>query len=423
MYNYENIKEIAKENKRSVKDYLVLSPTNDPFYVGSEGQIAKARWFGEIYKKMGSPEQCHIRRIHYWLVSQKPKYLKPGKESFADIRDKAQKDLDNKKISEFEFENKMKDIVYLNTQNDWSYIVMCAKYARYLGIIPMDNMIDKRNPAPIVNAEFWENESPTEVKDETDAEAIIQDIVKRFYCFNPHNTQKYMIELWCEKSTMNDILEPIARRHGLNFITGLGELSITAVNLLIKRIAESEKPVRIFYISDFDPAGECMPVSVARKIEFLMQDEGLDNDVKLKQIVLTKEQCREFELPRTPIKKTEKRKAGFEDKYGAGATELDALEAVHPGTLKKIIETAVFPYFNFEGWRKSTKLNMKVRNKVNEFLKGKIGDVLEELDLSEYEEPEFEEGEEIEDYEEDWIFDSELDYFDQLINYKRFKGG
>jgi len=31
---------------------------------------------------------------------------------------------------------------------------------------------------------------------------------------------------------------------------------------------QRDHPLRIFYVSDFDPAGQCMPVSAARKIEF-----------------------------------------------------------------------------------------------------------------------------------------------------------
>lgn len=33
--NYESIKKIAAENNLSVKDLLALSPSNDPFYVGT----------------------------------------------------------------------------------------------------------------------------------------------------------------------------------------------------------------------------------------------------------------------------------------------------------------------------------------------------------------------------------------------------
>src|SRR3990167_1246713 len=272
--DYETIKELAKANDISVKDLLALSPNNDPFYVGSAGQMEKAKWFANVYKQMGSPRECHIRRVHYWLVS---KALEKPDGS-----------------------------VYENTEEDWGFLTMCAKYARYAGFVPIENMIDKRNPPAIQYANYWDNDVPTAVKESIDADDIIRSIVDKFYCFNPINTQAYHIELWAEKSTMNDVLEPLARRYSLNLVTGLGELSITAVNSLMKRIEMADKPVRIFYISDFDPAGECMPVSVARKIEFFVRRDELEMGIKLKQIVLTAEQCKKYKLPRTPIKATER---------------------------------------------------------------------------------------------------------------------
>ena len=44
-----------------------------------------------------------------------------------------------------------------------------------------------------------------------------------------------------------------------------------------------------------------------------------------------------YNLPRTPIKDTERRKDKFEQTFGVGATELDALEALHPGELARLL--------------------------------------------------------------------------------------
>lgn len=391
-FDYNSIKEHAKQDKVSVKDYLALTPSNDPFYVGSKGQLEKARWFAKIYEKMGRPQQCHIRRAHYWLVSQKPKYKKPNGED------------------------------YLNTENDWSFLGIASKYSRYAGLIPIENMIDRRNPPPIVNAFHWSDELPSETKGDIDADEIIGSVAFKFDCFNPHNTQPYLIEIFCEKSTMNDVLEPLALKYGFNLVTGLGELSITAVNNLIKRICKARKPVRIFYISDFDPAGECMPISVARKIEYFMRQEDIHQNVKLKQIMLTKEQCLRYELPRTPIKPTEKRKEGFEERHGTGATELDALESLHSGEMKRIITKEILKYFDEDAWDEVIETNRELRNEVSEFLKDKIGNVLEKLDVSKYDKFEPDKGEEIDDSSDNWIYDSELDYFEQIDSYKDFKG-
>jgi hypothetical protein len=58
------------------------------------------------------------------------------------------------------------------------------------------------------------------------------------------------------------------------------------------------------------------------------------------------EQCIEYGLPRTPIKETERRALRFEERFGEGATELDALEALHPGLLREIVLGEVRRYWN-----------------------------------------------------------------------------
>ncbi len=44
---------------------------------------------------------------------------------------------------------------------------------------------------------------------------------------------------------------------------------------------------------------------------------------------LTLDQVQYYQLPRTPIKETERRRGGFEGRYGEDAVELDALEALY----------------------------------------------------------------------------------------------
>src|SRR5262249_25614341 len=114
---------------------------------------------------------------------------------------------------------------------------------------------------------------------------------------------------------------------------------------LIERVLGHERKTRILYISDFDPAGDGMPLSVARKIEFLLRREGLtDVDIRLDPLVLTAQQVARYRLPRKPIKESESRKGRFEARHGSGAVELDALEALHPGELSRIIERRIALY-------------------------------------------------------------------------------
>lgn len=391
--NYEIIKSAAKNAKVKVTDLLALSPSNDPFYCGSPGQLEKARWFGEIYEKMGRPKDVHIRRVHYWLVSQEPKHKTPNGED------------------------------YVNDDRCWGLISVSSKYARYAGIIPMENIVDRRNPPPIENCSNWNHRLPSEVKEETDSEQIIDLITDEFYCFNASKTQPYMLELWCEKSTMNDILEPICSIHGLNLVTGLGELSITSVRLLMERVKASGKPTRIFYISDFDPAGEGMPISVSRKIEYFSSVDQVKRDIKLIPIMLTSKQCIDYKLPRTPIKSSNLRKDEFEERHGAGATELDAMEALHPGTMRELIMRAVNEYFDWQKWNEAIDQNQRLRNHIRNHLTPLVTNLLENVNLQEFDDFDPGIGALVNDDQKKWLYDSSLSYVDQLYKYRDHKSG
>lgn len=86
--------------------------------------------------------------------------------------------------------------------------------------------------------------------------------------------------------------------------------------------------------------------SVEIALEYWIREADLDVDATLDPIVLTPEQCQRYQLPRTPLKETESRAAKFEDRFGSGATELDALEALHPGELRKIVDDEVLRYID-----------------------------------------------------------------------------
>jgi hypothetical protein len=157
-------------------------------------------------------------------------------------------------------------------------------------------------------------------------------------------------------------LLPLGREYGINIATFVGEVSATACKNLVDRAIATGRPVRIFYISDFDPGGRSMPVAAAVKIDFYAKKSGVEDDldVRLIPVALTEKQCIEYELPRTPIKEKELRGAKFEARFGEGATELDALEATHPGVLRQILVEHIEGYYDHD-------LNEDVRNAVARF--------------------------------------------------------
>lgn len=334
-YSYETIKAFAKETGGRITDFLALAPQNDPFYTGTPGDKAQAEWFARIWESAGYDSGVHLRRVHYWTVSQEPPVLMAN------------------------------GLPYQNTEKCWDYLVQASKMARYLGLVRIEQIIDKKNPKPHVHANYDDSAPGYQIH----APNLNEPIIWTMGISNA-NAQPYHLEVWCEKSTMDDVLLPICNAHHANLVTFEGEVSITACYELIERIKESGgKPTRIFYISDFDPAGNSMPVAMARKVEFMHEHYDCDFDIAIRPLALTPDLVADYKLPRIPIKESEKRAARFEEAFGTGAVELDALEALYPGELGSLVSEALDEYYSAEAEEEVTEstkqLKAELRTRIN----------------------------------------------------------
>ena len=321
--NYETIKHLAREVEGiGIADLCALAPANDPFYIGRKSQLAAARWFADLWERFGYSDGVHLRRVHYRIVSQDPPVLRPDGKP------------------------------YENTLKDWAYLGSAGKWARYLDLVSPTAFVDRRNPAAILNADYGGDPTPDYWLDDlwgfsVDTPSFPDLPVLKVDGYTSGNLQPYHVEVWCEKTTMNDVLEPLCERYGVNLVTGAGEMSITSVVDFMARVREADRPARILYVSDYDPAGLGMPISVARKIEFFQRrngDGGLD--IRLQPIVLAADQVAEYSLPRIPVKDSDRRKANWIEHHGAGQVELDALEALRPGELERIVTEAILDYYD-----------------------------------------------------------------------------
>ena len=270
---------------------------------------------------------------------------------------------------------------YENTTNDWNYLCMAGKYARHLGLIDPTAFVDRRNPEPHIfrpndenideNSGFcgWDFSFPAWQLPTIDVNLTggldweLPNIFPVGYEYS-ENLQPYHLEIWIEKSTMDDVLIPLCKRLSVNLVTSVGFMSITSVIELLERVCSSAKPCRIFYISDFDPAGNGMLTAVARQIEYYLESYAPGADIKLNPIVLTAEQVQKYRLPRIPIKESDRRKDNFEQVYGTGAVELDAMEALYPGKLAHIVIENIMQFRDKELFGKVSKAKQEAWDKL-----------------------------------------------------------
>jgi hypothetical protein len=400
MSTYERIKEIAASSGLKVTDLLALAPQNDPFYAGTETDRAQAAWFKMVWQRAGYSTGVHLRRVHYFAVSQSPQLLMHNGSP------------------------------YENTDKCWGYLCQASKMARYLGLVRISDINDNKNPAPHISADYLGIHEPGY----TIYTPNLSDPYVSIQGLDEVDAQPYHLEVWCEKSTMNDVLLPLCRRYNANLATFEGEVSLSACHALTTRIqASGSKPTRIWYLSDFDPAGNSMPVATARKVEYLLAVYKIAADVRLQPLALTTDQVTSYHLPRTPIKASEKRAARFEDAFGEGAVELDALEAIYPGELASIVDEAVSPYYSDEAAQETQRRRDALQEEVDARIAAITGRYQEQIDAlrgmfdelqgitvdaSEYKQERFAPHV---DEPDGWLFDSSRNYVDQIARYKAHK--
>jgi hypothetical protein len=432
---YDEIKELAKAYKATAKDFYYLC--DDPYYMqGNPNERKKGEWFADLYQQYWHTlTDKMVRSLHYAILHHEV-YLPDGKTR------------------------------YINLDAHYEKLLEAAKVARYLGLVPMD-IIDEKKNIPSV---FIPQNKPLP---KLDVDAIYWNAVElEPFPSVPHydltsfpDNQRYHLEIWCEKSYSS--LRDLARKYNAVWQQSQGEQTVECANMLIERRKQYRKPVRVFYISDFDPAGTSMPAAVSRKLEFMLDDirgKHDEPDVKLFNIALTQEQVERYNLPRTPLKSGEKRADVWQAIHGKDAVELNALEAQpqYKGELVRIVEDALKRYNDNElsvrAWRAQGKLAERLEGIQQdvywdhpqlEMLRAEYERVLEEVapklerlnaeiqstweriendleermpDLEEYFEehplPEAEMAQELENP----LYDSNRDYFSQLAVYKQHQG-
>jgi hypothetical protein len=325
---YDALCALAKELDRPQSTLIVLSHGADPFGCGTPAQVAHAEWFVALWRQHMPRRGGHLRRLHYRLVSTTGIMLPDGQP-------------------------------YENTITCWARLKNAGKWARNLRLIDAGEIDDRRSPSPHLfqwNApanrqptiEVTEPETfflttlslrPPELPDPP--QLTVRDLSTGSWA-----RQRYHVEIWVEKSDVEDVVLPIAQSYGVNYCPFIGQAGQKPCRELVERALASGKPVRILYISDFDPQGESMPVAVARKIEHELAVRELDLDIQVIPLALTRQQCIDLKLPRIPIKDSDRGKGRFEERHGEGATELDALEALHPGQLRQLILTELRRYYD-----------------------------------------------------------------------------
>ena len=160
---------------------------------------------------------------------------------------------------------------YSNSEADWEWLSQKAsKAARWLKYVPFDTIVDERNDEPIIQVHKrnrgeprgYLNANPTTDVGETDINFDIYAGLENF-----HSNQPYRLAIFGEKSSLDPIVGPIAERVEADLYLGTGEPSDTHLHTMAREGADDGRKLIVFALTDFDPSGWQMVISISRKLQ------------------------------------------------------------------------------------------------------------------------------------------------------------
>jgi hypothetical protein len=307
----------CEEHKASLTDLTVLSAQVDPYRIDTAAGHRDGAWLAEQLAKLYGPAQrAHWRGLHYAIVAN-GKIRKPNGE------------------------------IYRNTEDDWNWLAGPAKAGRWLGYIPFDRIVDQRNSPPAIHHKARVLPEArlsigldVEIPDVEDIEPL--PIARGFVA-----RQAFHFVIFGEKSSLEDVVLPIAQQFEADLYLPTGEISDTLVYQIAKEANDDGRSLVMLTLADCDPAGHQMPVSIARKLQAFHDLFFPDLRFEVVPVALTAEQVRDQGLPSTPLKEGEKRASRWTQAFGIEQTEIDALTTpTKRPVLQRIIRQAFKPYID-----------------------------------------------------------------------------
>jgi hypothetical protein len=298
--------------KLSMQGLTVLALQNDPFRLDTAAHHRDARWLADTMASLGVTGQIHVRGLHYAILGQ------PKPDGSTYIND--------------------------NEHDEW--LRQVSSDARWLGYIEFDQIVDQRNAEPIVRIHKQQEPEPyITVPIEVDLPAD-DDILPRLGVEGFDGEQPYRLVFIGEKSSLFDVLDPIASECKADLYLPSGDISNTHIYRIAKTAAEDGRPLVVLYFADCDPAGHHMGIALGRKLQAFKVSHFPELDFQVHRAALTVEQVREFGLPSTPLKASERRADKWREKMGVEQTEIDALATLRSDLLRHVARQATAPFFD-----------------------------------------------------------------------------
>jgi hypothetical protein len=234
----------------ALQELTVMNDEVDPFRLGQPHHHEAGKWLREQYDRLAKGTRIHLRGLHYRMVAASD-VVKPDGDR------------------------------YTNTEENWIWLLnKASKWARWLGYIPFQWLIDEYNDAPEIHIPKPPGEPYSEVRDEGGVYVPddVDEAMPKPVCGNLASRQPYRIIFVGEKSSLAAVVRPVAVRVGAEMMLFTGTSSLTGMAEIAQRIAADGRPAIVLYLSDFDPSGWSMPTIFSRQLQgyFCMASHWVD---------------------------------------------------------------------------------------------------------------------------------------------------
>ena len=143
-------------------------------------------------------------------------------------------------------------------------------------------------------------------------------------------------EVWCESRSIASVIHADCNELAVSLYPCGGFSSITFVHEAAQEINDRDdgRPVTVFYIGDYDPAGVLIDVSLECELRRHL-DEGIE--LRFTRLGITPEQIFEYDLPTKPRKTTDKRSLHVERTVEAEAMPARQLRALLRDSIEALL--------------------------------------------------------------------------------------
>jgi hypothetical protein len=234
--------------------------------------------------------------------------------------------------------------VYVNTLSDYNFLQNACEHAQCLGLVPYQ-IFDGCNYFSIPQNLFSPNRSLPHRQCPSLFKQMFDRLCISYVRCTAAKLSPVHIEIWLENSTAISIVSPVAIKYNVNLIASHCTIPTAVIFQFIRRTCYASVPIRIFHLSDFDPANADLPAQTQARVNAMLGHFRLGKkyDFKIRHLMLTQGQCIALNLPGEPC-----------DVNSSGSkVELNALQAFCPGYINETLEENLRRYVDLSAVRKT----------------------------------------------------------------------